>query len=569
MKQQAKRPALALQLLLSAALLAAAGELAAQTTTQQIPLRSGWNAVYLEVQPRNADPAAVFGAMPPGLLVEAVWMWNGRAVGPDFIQDVSEALVRQPGWLAWFPSETENFLSTLKSVGGGRAYLMKVSGAAQTWSLTGTPVTAKIEWIPSSLNLTGLYVDPDNQPLFGAYLAASPAHAGRPVYTLDSSGAWRAVNANSERIEPGIAYWFDVQGGSSYQGPISVVVDGLSLEYGQSLTEREVSAVSAGPAGTASLRVLAAPDAVPLRYWKLGTNGATEWPAFPAQHSLAVDAGSSSTARLAIDRTAFSADRITAVLEATTSTGGRWLFPLAASRTNSGASIFEESSQLRRGVVAMDAPVATAGLWVGSVQVDKVNNAQEGVSTPLSTESPFALRLILHVDGGGTVKLLKQVLQMWQNGPNASTPGHYVLVDDLSLAANYQGAALRDGVPVARRVSSIGFDFAGNSLTLGGSFASGSTLSCSIDVPRDLPTNPFRHKYHPDHQNADPATTFDITRTISIALSATDPQSSDPPSDSNMFGAYTETITGLHKNTIHLSGTLRLKRASLVAELNQ
>jgi hypothetical protein len=35
-----------------------------------------------------------------------------------------------------------------------------------------------------------------------------------------------------------------------------------------------------------------------------------------------------------------------------------------------------------------------------------------------------------------------------------------------------------------------------------------------------------------------------------------------------MGGNYRESIAGIHKNTIHLSGTFRLSRVSQIAELN-
>jgi hypothetical protein len=60
----------------------------------------------------------------------------------------------------------------------------------------------------------------------------------------------------------------------------------------------------------------------------------------------------------------------------------------------------------------------------------------------------------------------------------------------------------RDGSPFANRITSVGFDFAGDSVALTGSF--GSSLAGQVVIGRDLPTNPFKHRYHPDHDDKGP-----------------------------------------------------------------
>ncbi len=46
----------------------------AQWTTQTIPLRPGWNAVFLEVQPEPRECEALFSGLP----IESAWGWNKR-----------------------------------------------------------------------------------------------------------------------------------------------------------------------------------------------------------------------------------------------------------------------------------------------------------------------------------------------------------------------------------------------------------------------------------------------------------------------------------------------------------
>lgn len=208
--------------------------------------------------------------------------------------------------------------------------------------------------------------------------------------------------------------------------------------------------------------------------------------------------------------------------------------------------------------------------------------------------SVFSMRLLLHVNGSGQVRLLKQVIQMWRDGttkpdpldPTKITddqPGHYVLLTDDTLLSRrdsmgnllYKGASLRDGVRAGRRVSTAHFDFPGNDLQMTGTFGAPNTVTATITLAPDFPTNPFRHKFHPDHDNlraeGAPDEVFEITRDMSLAFSATDPTALGDPDFGydTVGGTYRETIRGLHHNPIYVEGAFRLQRADTTAELNQ
>lgn len=201
--------------------------------------------------------------------------------------------------------------------------------------------------------------------------------------------------------------------------------------------------------------------------------------------------------------------------------------------------------------------------------------------------SEFAMRLIIHVDGNGQARLLKQVIQMWQNGtqvpdPNdpgvliEGTPGRFVLLTNDALIPNFSGASLRDGVPVGKRISTAHFDFPGNDLAMSGDFGGTNTLSAAITLAPGFPTNPYRHKFHPDHDNigaqgvtAEEA--FEISRDIDLVFAATDPSGSNAPDYGfdTLAGTYREEISGLHRTPIRVEGTFRLQRVALTPELNQ
>jgi hypothetical protein len=114
-----------------------------------------------------------------------------------------------------------------------------------------------------------------------------------------------------------------------------------------------------------------------------------------------------------------------------------------------------------------------------------------------------------------------------------------------------------------------------------GSVAIPGTLSLTITVPFDDPTNPFVHQYHPDHDNKDARgnsldagfESYDIERTATFTFTAAPPVGSAVTSGWGsrvIGGTYAEVIQGLHKDTtgvgtgdgLHLTGTFELRRAS-------
>jgi hypothetical protein len=113
-----------------------------------------------------------------------------------------------------------------------------------------------------------------------------------------------------------------------------------------------------------------------------------------------------------------------------------------------------------------------------------------------------------------------------------------------------------------------------------GSIAVGDTLTRTIRIPYNDPTNPFVHAYHPDHDNKNArgaplsagVESPDITRDCSFTFTATPPAGSSVSSgwgSSILGGTYTETITGLHKEPLVLSGTFELRRASEIGTLTR
>jgi hypothetical protein len=123
----------------------------------------------------------------------------------------------------------------------------------------------------------------------------------------------------------------------------------------------------------------------------------------------------------------------------------------------------------------------------------------------------------------------------------------------------------------------VAYDFREEMLDFNGAFGPGQSITTAIVVDTDLPTNPFKHRYHPDHDNLDEQflnprlEAYQVVRNMEMQFTVEDPQGGNSPGwgDTIVGGVFGESITGLHKNAIFTSGTFRLRRVSAVPVLNQ
>jgi len=132
---------------------------------------------------------------------------------------------------------------------------------------------------------------------------------------------------------------------------------------------------------------------------------------------------------------------------------------------------------------------------------------------------------------------------------------------------------------IGRRVSSPAFAFSQPITLSGGEFGAG-TLQATTILDYDHPLNPFKHVYHPDHNNLDERfeqklpegkEAFTVARALTLQFTATDPTGLNPPNwgSTELGGIYRETITGLHRSAINVSGNFRLVRVLTAPALNQ
>ncbi len=556
----------------------------AQSVTQTITLQPGWNAVYLEVQPSDHTANAVFGGLP----VASVWTRAERLSSVDYIQTASEQTYNTASWLRWFhPSRPEAFLNNLFAVFANRAYLVKCTNATPVvWNVTGRPALSQPAWVSDSYTLRGIPVDATNPPSFLNFFRSSTAHynAGlgqiQKIYRLNTSGQWTQVGQN-DLTHSGEAYWIYTQGASDYVAPLMATVDlGDGLDFGVELGELNLKLGNKSTANrSAQVTEINASGPSAISYYQFNATAGAQWPALSGALIQSLDAGAGWKARFAIRRQAFGSNDYASVLEIKDGAGTRLWIPVQAA-----GGVAEQL-----GGPGNEAKTH-AGLWVGSATINAVSEAHSAnPNTPTPTKSELNLRLLLHVDASGQTRLLKEVIQMWRDGTytndgggnlRVDKPGQYVLLTDDTLLGQFKGATLRDGEAVGRRISTVGYDFpsgpSSNFLTMSGWFAVGQTLTATVRLPYDDPENPFKHKFHPDHDNLNarfdgPAVeSYPVTRLVQLEPASTPPAGSAGADYgyNDLGGNYSEVITGLHKQPIHVSGTFRLTRVSQIAELN-
>jgi hypothetical protein len=590
---------------------ACAGELC----TQQFNLRPGWNAIYLEVQPLQDDPETVF----QGVAVESAWTWNPVRGRVEYVQDPSEPALRETEFLGWFPrSRPESFLNNLQSIRGHRAYLVRLAGAATTLTVVGRPQVRSTRWIPDSFNFTGMPVDPNAPPSFASMFAESSAHAGQPIYRLGADGTWSLIASPAATpMLPGEAFWIWTQGGSAWSGPVGPVgVSNGGLDYANSADQLPLDVrnhratnvplgLEIGPSLIGRLRWSreASPDRVVFEWETLGP-------------SLALTAGSLGvlTLRLGLQRADVDTE-LGGVLTVRGAGVRRWI-PLRASPQGPSGGVGQTPD-----------PLDPAGLWVGTITLDRVaevhaagtpqdpntpyspcgcgaqlaecscvcgevDDGDPGVITCRSCSQQLDLRVLVHVDGNGTARLLKEVVQACKDNPATEAAcDQMVLLTDAADAAGLKGVARRGGELIPLRLSSASFDFAattadqtrGRLMTTTGGFGPSGRVTTNLSLPMTHPTHPYRHAFHRDHDGqcgcaaSDSACialcavrqNFDLTRDVEFLFDADDP-AGDQRLDwrsRRLEGCYSETVKGMHRLPLHAGGRFTLTRVSTVSTL--
>jgi len=563
---------------------------------QTIELSPGWNSVYLEVQPEPSDPEMLFQGLP----VESVWTYVPRTSSVDFVRNPNEGLWNVPNWLVYKPEgQLEAVTTNLYKIAVNRCYLIQIGGTQQiTWTVSGTPSLRKTKWVPNSLNLVGFPLDPDAPPTFRDYFEPSEAHAGQEIYQLNSNGTWGLI-PDTTPMKSGEAYWVYCDGTSEYFGLLDIDSMGnSSFDYDTLLNEKQLLIKNLSDSGSITFEVRPSANPLALSYWHFDEEEKVNvWPEFPSIHTIDAPQGYRKSLRLGVRRADFIHDNAEQILEIRDGMGSRYLLPLKA-------KVYRPPGYSP----SMSRAAALTGLWAGRVSIRAVSESQTGSQIPTAVSRAFNYRIIVHVDANGVARLLKHVVFMYTEGSYRQIENHIdpaqplyevseiakpVLLTDESRIPEFEGVVLLDsGDLIGRRLSTVAYDFEGSELEMVGNFGEiGNAIEpyklvCNIILERDHPTNPFLHRYHPDHNNldpfylpydTDPATgepvveeSFKVTRIMEFGFTEEPPTSATPLGwgSSLLGGIFRETLSGLHKHDIVVEGEFRLELVSSATELN-
>lgn len=545
-------------LALTALFLAATAHAQWQNTTYT--LKTGWNSIYLHGDATHATPDELFAAYPA---VTEVWRWNPN---PTQVGFTTSPLIPSAGTAEWSTWVRGGSFNSLGQLIGQTAYLVKCSGAASV-ILPQRVLPPNASWVRNGANLLGFPCKFAGgvYPTMGSYFATFPAAIASNVKIykyvggeLGAGNPLQVFSTSSEKLDRNQAYWFDSKVVGNFYAPVEISLsNGGGIDFGRTgstITVRllnrssTVSTITIAPvassnAPTGQEQVTAAVP-VTRRVFNAGT---ASWTETPISTAFAEVVGPNAAVELTfgIDRGAM--------------TGESNAFYASLLRFTDSAGLYD----ILLPVTARKASLA--GLWIGEAVVGGVQSKVPG-SADTDTPQGYPLRYIVHVDDAGVARVLSQVFVGKLAG---ETPQDGITPLESNLSVGDKAGASRivaAHLPLDRVLATTG------------SFAAGSSLSCTIGTPFNDPVSPFVHQYHPDHDNKSGSTalvsgqeSYDISRAVTFTLAATPPEGVSPIGygGSVVAGTYAEVISGLHKESVQVTGTFTLNRVSEIGTLTR
>jgi hypothetical protein len=447
-------------------------------------------------------------------------------------------------------------------------------------------------WMRGSANFLGFpSLAGTDAPTLGSYFATFPVAiaSNARVYKyvggeIGASNPLQIYSTATEKMDRNQAYWFEASVVGDFSAPLEVKTsDPDGVVFGRStsfvtfrLRNRTSSAmtVTLTPENSAAV-----PVAYASAQTSLPSGSGTTVPLAPVPliRRTYTQQSSATTGQL---ETVTTDTAITGAFTETIAPLSELQITIGADRarmTADAGTIYASFLRIKDATKMVDIPLpisartsSLAGLWVGDVQVSRVDPMISGKSYGASTSRSFPLRMIVHVDANGVVRLLSQVY-IGKIAGSAAEVG--LSTRESSLQADQKAAAVRlssGHLPLDLVLSATS-----------GSFALGSFVDFGpITLAYNSPTNPFVHTYHPDHDNRDAkfvalgsgVESYNVSRSLRFTFySASQLLAADPASASwgasKMVGGYVETITGLRRDPIVSGGTFELRRISEIAEL--
>lgn len=569
----------------------------AQYRTESWDLVPGWNAIYLNIDPGD-DPLEI--ALAGDLDITEVWQWRPGGLDPS----LDPALTTSTGadeWKVWRRDDLAN--STFNIFSPHAAYAI-LTTSAQTFTLKGKVIVPRVRWRTDGSNLVGFPINGQKQLsdyLTGSGIVGSNTEVYRYVGGDMSENNPALAPANLIQAKRGEAFWIRSHKFSDFYGPVSVDIaldSGLDFGAGGSLkrlvirnrTDDAISVAVSPIASEAAPGESTAPTAPTLLTRERdATSGLFNYSPFGAGTNLTIPPRDSVGLSLSVDRS---------------------VMPGAPGAQFAGLLRVTDGGGLTDIYLPVTAEKASlAGLWVGEARISRVQNqlqrfqrdedgdylvdgngkyvpeyerdgngdlVLDGGGSPIpvgdqdlnATAQEFKLRLILHVNAAGTATLLSRAYAGIISDDGAGTTLTGIATEESFLHASHLATAVR------LSTSHLPTDFVQE---MSGSLAPSASLTTTVSLGANHPSNPFLHIYHPDHDNKDarfenPALagteSHAVNRAITLALNAAAGPGDGPEWGTSLLsGTFSETVTGIHKKPIAATGIFAIGKVSDIAVL--
>ncbi len=460
--------------------------LRAQDATQDLTLVTGWNSVWLEVEPvYDTGTNAGLPKSPEDVFTNPAIL---TIVSPQPLAGLAEFFGSDPGtittfnqaeWQQWKRSDPPGS-NNLPAVTGNRAYLIQTN-APVSLPLTGRARFFRPTWTADRYNLVGFGLD-GTPPTFAAFFGPSGAkHPVAKIFRLDPpSGNWQHVTGSTPMVS-GQAYWVFSSGPSTYTGPVSVDFDQAAtgkLNFGGpgdsvpvdtgvdalELDLKELVFTNLGASAVTPELDLIAPDPASGSLALHVVRPTSDSLAYERGNQVDSSAGPGGSADLEKTIAAQSTGSLTLGAQRLWSIGLAGRTNLYRLKTGAGcASFWLPVSAINNSLQAPTDLVPTgdsalAGLWVGEVVINAVTSIVVDGAPAQPSAGSAPIRVILHADAAGAVSLLSQVTIMQTVTADPEIVPTQVLVVDPAKIPFFEGIKERNGKRVGMRLEAVAYD---------------------------------------------------------------------------------------------------------------
>lgn len=469
----------------------------ASVLNQNITLNEGWNAVYLEVTPKENNTAKVF----ENTTVSRIGCYSQDSYSStlQYKRDGSQINGMPAVFLSWDRACQE--AATLNTISGGKVYLLYATNTC-AFAVSGTPVLPNLVWRDTSkddvmMNLVGASIDEGVEVTPRNYFGEGPYTPSGSSYTIFGTATqtpYFLKMGTKGTLKNGTAIGASGKRDGEWSGVFKVVLPQSNKIAFKDGVLKSFMMVENNASTNLKIRIThrksdSNAHTLPvLSYLKEGATflEGTSWETFAEGAYVEKELAPKEVWRLyiAADRpqmTDAEADYASLLrIEAIDSPSKMRVF----------VPVTVEHEVLKEGEGAYP-----QGLWVGVMDFQQVNRSDANNNMTIEPEKAggrIKATLILHVDENNKISMLQRVAVAAENAEDGTVTHH--LYQELEDAP--------DGV-FARRISSVLIDTLYPKLegkTLNGKESTfGDTAYFEFTVDENSKVNPYRHAWHPDH----------------------------------------------------------------------